>query len=130
MTRPKTNMNGRILNLKRSNNCRGKTALIRTHENEIDCSFAEIDRENLYLFKCCFNLSTTHKRVGSRESASKYYLHYEIATVVVLLMWEHLFLNRLKNGRSLKKIYENVLRIAEKMCRKMRTANIGEAQLV
>ena len=26
----------------------GKTALIRTHENEIDCRFAEIDRENLY----------------------------------------------------------------------------------
>ena len=27
---------------------RGKTALIRTHENEIDCPFAEFDRENLY----------------------------------------------------------------------------------
>ena len=40
-------MNGRILNLKRSNNWRGKTAFIQTHENEIDCYFAEFDRENL-----------------------------------------------------------------------------------
>jgi hypothetical protein len=34
--------------LKRSNNWRGKPALIRTLENEIDYSFAEFDRENLY----------------------------------------------------------------------------------
>ena len=38
-------LNGRILNLKRSNDWRGKTAGIRTHENEICSSFAEFDRE-------------------------------------------------------------------------------------
>ena len=43
-----TNLNGRKLNLKRSKNRRGKIAFIRTHENEIGCSFAEFDRENLY----------------------------------------------------------------------------------
>ena len=36
------------LNLKCSNNWRGKTALTRMHENEIGCSFPEFDRENLY----------------------------------------------------------------------------------
>ena len=36
-----------------------QTSLIRTHENEIGCSFAEIDRENLYYNSKPFMISTT-----------------------------------------------------------------------
>ena len=48
-TSAKTKLNSRILNLKRSNNWRGKTALIRTLANEFGCSLLPKLTEKTYV---------------------------------------------------------------------------------
>ena len=55
-------------------------ALIRTHENEIGCSFAEIDRENLYFSIFVFDnitLSVNSSRPCTRFMLELHKLLYE-----------------------------------------------------